>query len=433
MSKNFRAYGKNIMEKFLIQINKYFINVVLIFATDSFLAFANKLCMIIGIIIMIMTDISSSYFGKVHIILNKKKFLLWGILIYLIIASMLVHREANIGHLTKILVLTFGMFFSEKFQLKALAYIYIKILSAIAIISLITFLLYPLISKIKFLPIISNGGMDMLCLGLTNISISIGAFFRNWGPFWEPGVYQAYLIIALIFSIKYLEKNIRYIVLFSITIITTFSTTGYICLILLGAYWLMHSNKMTKPQLFIILFAIAGLIFLILSNPNIIELVFGKFIPNSRFRESLNSRFLSTLANLDIISKWPLIGVGLTRLNIFVFEFMHKHNVLTYSNTNGLLMNFSVYGILFGMLYWIMIYKFCKSVEKHLLTRSVLFLCICILLCTEPFLQSVLFNTKIFYGISDVYRNRKKSTEMKIENEKTKSFMVNKYNSRKCM
>ena len=87
MSKNFRAYGKNIMEKFLIQINKYFINVVLIFATDSFLAFSNvnptpkvffKLCMIIGIIIIIMTDISSSYFGKVHIILNKKNFFYFG-------------------------------------------------------------------------------------------------------------------------------------------------------------------------------------------------------------------------------------------------------------------------------------------------------------------------------------------------------------------
>lgn len=56
---------------------------------------------------------------------------------------------------------------------------------------------------------------------------------RNSGPFWEPGIFQIYINIALFFSLFFSkEKNEKnslvHVVIYVVTIFTTISTTGYI-------------------------------------------------------------------------------------------------------------------------------------------------------------------------------------------------------------
>ena len=65
------------------------------------------------------------------------------------------------------------------------------------------------------------------------------AEFRNSGPFWEPGAFAIFIIIALIFNLindktLWSKKNI----VLSITLLTTLSTTGFIAFfVLIMAYY----------------------------------------------------------------------------------------------------------------------------------------------------------------------------------------------------
>lgn len=55
---------------------------------------------------------------------------------------------------------------------------------------------------------------------------------RNSGPFWEPGIFQIYINIALYFALFFREKNgqfqLWHALIYGITMLTTFSTTGYL-------------------------------------------------------------------------------------------------------------------------------------------------------------------------------------------------------------
>lgn len=60
---------------------------------------------------------------------------------------------------------------------------------------------------------------------------------RNSGPFWEPGAFQGYIWIAVLFLLFDIDKKcIKYrkavLALFIITLLTTQSATGYVLLIL---------------------------------------------------------------------------------------------------------------------------------------------------------------------------------------------------------
>lgn len=62
---------------------------------------------------------------------------------------------------------------------------------------------------------------------------NIRSFSRNSGPFWEPGIFQIYINIALYFALFFFKNKAGktpwvHIVVFCITILTTISTTGYL-------------------------------------------------------------------------------------------------------------------------------------------------------------------------------------------------------------
>lgn len=79
---------------------------------------------------------------------------------------------------------------------------------------------------------------------------------RNCGPFWEPGAFQGYINLALFLEIVSKTLNSRKFLLYTITIITTFSTGGYIVLFFNVLLLVVNSSKMPiilKVVIFIIL------------------------------------------------------------------------------------------------------------------------------------------------------------------------------------
>lgn len=62
--------------------------------------------------------------------------------------------------------------------------------------------------------------------------------YRNSGPFWEPGAFQGFILLALLLALKFKSGDVRgirakIIVLF-VTLLTTQSTTGYLLMVFLA-------------------------------------------------------------------------------------------------------------------------------------------------------------------------------------------------------
>lgn len=134
------------------------------------------------------------------------------------------------------------------------------------------------------------------------------ANFRNPGPFWEPGAFATFLLIALIFNHihdreLFAKKNIVLI----IAIITTLSTTGFICLFIFILY--LNYNSLRKNVLTIVFFvlSIIGTIQLY-ENTSFLKEKIEKDIAYSN--ETTTSRFGSALADYNLFKESPLVGYG---------------------------------------------------------------------------------------------------------------------------
>jgi len=174
--------------------------------------------------------------------------------------------------------------------------------------------------------------------------------FRNSGPFWEPGGYAVFLIIALIFNFIRTSKIIdKKNIIFILSIITTVSTMGYLALICILCGYLVITDGISKKVLFIIsLFVISSLYttapFMkekILHNIDVAELTTG-------------SRFGSALVDFRLFKKSPIIGNGKGDMRyggrkISYFTSLEHRN-------NGIFILLATYGIIITFLYLFLIY-----------------------------------------------------------------------------
>lgn len=387
--------------KYSIQnIKLYIIIFLLIFSTDSFLTFANTNTIPRNILL------SSAFFCgiyglyKRHGIVSLKKIKVLVSFCIFIGLTIIINNDYSGGNFIKMFILLLGALFSEIIDYKEIRIRYVNMMTAISIISLVAYILYPLLKNLTFLPVISNGQKSVLCLGLCNIDLSPDGILRNWGPFWEPGVFQIYLNIAIIILLLEKKRNYKKIILNIIAVITTFSTTGFIALvfIVLGFY-LNDSKRITIKHILVGIFCSLGSCTLFL-NETFNELLFGKFSSNNIAYASTSSRLGSIVANILCIKTNPLLGVGVKKLNDIVESYKISKGYYFFSNTNGLLMNYAIFGCIFGILYTILMLKFIfKLTGKKRLLFIFVAISIMIELFSEPLVNSLLFNTIIFYSL----------------------------------
>lgn len=377
---------------------KLFSMVLVIFSTDAFITFANinslpkNIFQVFGVLYIISVLIIN------HGVFSKSKIIIYCAFFAMGILTIVVNNDTSNGNFVKLFVLLLGLMISEVLSFKDFKILYIKSMSLISAVSLVGYFLTPIISRLPFIPIINNGQKTVACLLLTNIDISTN---RNWGPFWEPGVFSIYLCLSLIFLLSEDEFNIKSIVLNTLALITTFSTTGYICFIfVLIGFYLKKMKKITARDIVIIIVGI-GISILLFNSENFFDLIFGKFSINSSSYASSSSRIGSLIANLLCIKTNWWCGVGVRNLSQIVENYRLSRGFYFFSNTNGLLMNYGIFGCFFGALYTIMLIRFVKRLSrKSVLTFIFWSLSLILSLFAEPLVNSLLFNLIIFYGIT---------------------------------
>lgn len=233
-------------------------------------------------------------------------------------------------------------------------------------------------------------------------------FTRNSGPFWEPGAFQGFIMLAMLLLLyetdkvggyqQVIKKRKTTFILFVITLLSTQSTTGYILLIvLLLTQWKRiqniygNLNKIIRYSI-VLLLSIAS-IYIILSSGNIAY----KFM-NLR-NDSAKVRFADFFGGLLLIFKGGLFGLGNT-LERDSLKVLVGVNI---NDSVGLFSMTYTYGILFGLAYLYCMYTGLKRYfDLHNFSEIIVFLMIFITLhMTEGLWNLPVYLTLIFVGFQE--------------------------------
>jgi hypothetical protein len=217
--------------------------------------------------------------------------------------------------------------------------------------------------------------------------------FRNSGPFWEPGAFATFLLIALIFNHSFesellTKKNI----IFIIATITTLSTTGFICLFIFIFY--INYNKLRKNILFIMFFILS--IFGIITLYEKIPFLKDKIEKDIEYtNETTSSRFGSALADYTLFKESPLFGYGRAGAKND-FKGRKFFDVDDHRN-NGVFNLLVTYGIFITIIYLYKILITFKNIGKFYNLPNYYFMFCFLIFILLAFSQGILMRP-FFYG-----------------------------------
>lgn len=231
---------------------------------------------------------------------------------------------------------------------------YIKVMKFICCVSLVGFVIYLLIPRLNGFMVTTN----MAGNSFSNLFIYVNSakVTRNMGMFWEPGAFQTFISIALLFELLSENPNNKNIIIFSACIITTFSTTGYLSLALAFLIGMLSGKNSDKKSRAVIIVCVAIALLAIYIYKDFFfstskSSVFGKIITffdrdygNNQRITSATVRYNAIFKAIEAFFKSPVYGWGYKGLNELLYDYTHGMNTCTFANW------FAVYGTLFGII-----------------------------------------------------------------------------------
>lgn len=248
---------------------------------------------------------------------------------------------------------------------------------------------------------------------------------RLYGPFWEPGVCQAYFNIALLFSSLYLDekKQLLRIVVFTAAIIATQSTTGYFaCAFILSMVIFKRNQGGKNAMVFIKIFIVAAIFIGIWNLPSLMETkmfetTFSKFDTGME-NASVSSRYLSAFGNFSIALRSPIYGVGLNNSDGALRSLYS--NYIGIHQTNTLTNYFATFGFILGVFMNVMWISFVRKISLDKITGVLCLGAIVAILSGENFLNSACMNIFLMYGFLAL--NKKSSNSNQSNREGIKVY-----------
>lgn len=195
-------------------------------------------------LVLLLLVITISFVKGIKIIGSVITIFLWiCILIALSMAHLLwLPDYSAMAYLRQIVMMICGYcclsFLGIKFR-----YVYFRVITFLAVTSIIMFALQ--LMGIMFGLTVSH----YQTIGIYNVLSfdSCGIIQRNCGMFWEPGAYQGYLILVLLFFIDNLKQlwieHKKNCILIAIALITTYSTTGFVVMFIVIGLLALHEIK----------------------------------------------------------------------------------------------------------------------------------------------------------------------------------------------
>ena len=211
---------------------------------------------------------------------------------------------------------------------------------------------------------------------------------RNQAIFWEPGAFQFFVNLALIWNNYFNDKNQnKFNILFSITVLSTFSTLGYIVFaVVIFTIW----GPKFKKNIIVSSAAIVALIILLMT-----PVVIGKFSSDSLQYSSYQQRLYDSLIDFEIAKEYLFTGYGIGSEALAKWA-NYKSNITFitgYSSSNNLLMYLGQFGIILFGVYFYPLFKSRTPVSKVLFI-SIIFM----VLAGENFAISYIMLCLLYIG-----------------------------------
>ena len=389
------------------RLAEYLIVFFVIMSTDTVSLFIENKNVIIFFIAITGCTGFLWYLLKNHGAINGNFFQFIGGFCICCILAQIVNRDYSLAYELKISMILLSFLIVKRVEFEKFKKAYVNIMCFIAIVSILVFITVKAgMTWWDILPMTNNSEHYSLILSV--IPVDMAHRQRLFGPFWEPGVYQCYLNIAILFIVldKMDIKKIIKIVILTGAVFMTFSTTGYICLFLI---FLVFINKrvgyLSMWQLVIEIIAILTLCF-ILQNDYIQRVVFEKFQSAS----DANTSFTFRLKNIKFYfwegMKKPLFGSGI----VPSFEgVVSRYTSLGYDyagSTSTTMREFAGLGGIFTALRLSLQYKFSKKIAPNTICGFFIVLIFLIMLNTEDFIYSLFFNTIFFYSLEMIEKRK---------------------------
>lgn len=303
-------------------------------------------------------------------------FILYYLVSYHIVASQHINGQYNTYIVYQFLLLS-SYFLISTITFDEFKKCYTNLCCGITLFSILLFIMV-IIDIVK--PISFNNYL-MVLLDVYGESRVLG---RLHGPFWEPGVLQIILNIALIFnidsltSITKIKKQIRKFSIIIVGILLTISTAGYVNLMLIGVVCLIFS-KVLKKNVFITISLLSCaffILYLLFSS----EAIQGKLSQQGEEETSYEIRMADNLGMINMTKERPIFGYGLASKEYDDRSWYMDNR----TSSNGLLFITSHLGIPFLLFYLFFIYVSVRRLFKKSLSLM-LFPIVLLLQMTEVF------------------------------------------------
>jgi hypothetical protein len=244
-------------------------------------------------------------------------------------------------------------------------------------------------------------------------STTVYGIFRNAGFVYEPGIFAVLLVIGLVFNTFYNNKFIdKKNIIFSICILSTFSTAGYLALfVYLIAYYLFI------PKLKFRYFALPLIFLFSYISFNTFDFLGSKIsnqVEDSGYYKGVytnQGRIGSGLVDMESILKYPIAGRGRNERTRFDWKSSNLDNIKFIHRTNGVFDLIAEFGIPFSFLYLFLIYRsfnktfiYNKAHKKYALAA---FIMIMVLGFSQTFFMRPLIICLMFLGIAFNFRKIK--------------------------
>lgn len=235
---------------------------------------------------------------------------------------------------------------------------------------------------------------------------------RNSGIFWEPGAFQGYLNLALmflLFSKKKIDtkkdKREFYIKIFVLigAVLSTQSTTGYMILVLVFMMYYfqyVRRNKITVKAIIGVLIMMA--VVAVVLNSNVVQM---KFNSDSSSYVSTAIRMNDNINGIKAVFISPFVGLG---FNSPQYSDVMK-SLSIEANSSGLLLTLQQFGIIIGGLILARIFfNLHKLLGLKGFSVSVFIILMLCMMSTEAFVTKEIF-TIFLFNFNKINSKEKKS------------------------
>ncbi len=338
-------------------------------------------------------------------------------LIALMFISIIVKLDFQFYNFTILLYLILSYIYISLYEIKDILKWFCMIIIFLSIYSLIgCYIVYPIMLNKIGMDNISNSILYFSNIAGTpflnfffSFPVLLPNYIRNFGIFTEPGFFQYYLILCMciLINFNFFSKKFKIFAMFVIvaTIISTFSTAGYICMILLlfplfvyKFLMLIKQSKKEEQKKIIIYFAfiiilVAILIYLFINHFhfNNLNQMFKMIITKLTTKnDSTTTRLYSMFFTFKMVINSFVIGNR--------FQNVIDANVVI-ANTN---ISFAaIYGAISGLLIVILQFRFCKILTNNKFCLFLIFVVLLLSVNNHLFIGVNSFWIMLLLGIKD--------------------------------